>query len=98
MSRYIADIMQRPKKQQANWVQKGDEEEVKTIQTSGQKSSHGRDSRISTRGHYPCPALDKVAINPKHPQQNTWKFASGIVISSEFDSGNLGWCTLEDGD
>jgi len=28
-----------------------------------------------------------------NPQQNVFKFENGIVISSDFDSGNLGNCT-----
>ena len=28
-----------------------------------------------------------------HPQQNVFKFSSGITISSDFDSGNLAQCT-----
>lgn len=27
-----------------------------------------------------------------HPQQKTFKFSTGVEISSEFDSGNLGSC------
>ena len=40
-----------------------------------------------------------IAINPEHPQQNTWDFDGGITISSAFDSGNLGKCfASEDGE
>ena len=44
---------------------------------------------------YPCPALDDVVILDSQPQQNTWTFNNGIVISSAFDSGNLGRCTVD---
>ena len=39
-----------------------------------------------------------IPIDERQPQQNTWKMSGGVVISSEFDSGNLGKCyPAEDG-
>ena len=36
--------------------------------------------------------LEKCGILESQPQQNTFEFSNGLVISSEFDSGNLKSC------
>ena len=39
-----------------------------------------------------------IAVDSRQPQQNTFNLPGGIVVSSAFDSGNLGKCyPAEDG-
>ena len=62
-----------------------------SIKLSAEKS--GRPAAIPA-----STCLDDIAINPRHPQQNTFHMNRGITISSEFDSGNLSRCVQSDSD
>ena len=39
-----------------------------------------------------------IPVNSSQPAQNTFKFPDGIVVSSEFDSGNLSKCYTNEND